>query len=114
MAENLVARGVEVSGEGTPTALDDVTTNHLCTTTTTTYESSDDVFVWFRGVVRLGDDAAEHTVGDDPPCAAHTPVLTTASPSVYANGIKIGCEGHVYEGENISDVKQTNVFAESS
>ena len=113
MAEAKVARGTTTSA-GNTSSIDVASTNHLCTTTFNTDECSANVFVHRRGVVRLGDDGQTHTIGDDPPCADHTPVLTTASPSVYANGIKIGCKTHVYEGEDILTVNQTNVFAEKS
>ena len=113
MAEALVARGTTTSA-GNTSAIDVASTNHLCSTTFNTDECSANVFVHRRGVVRLGDDGQAHLIGDDPPCANHTPSITNASPTVYVNNIKVACFGHNYNtSENISTVNHTNVFADS-
>ena len=113
MAEALVARGTTTSA-GNTSAIDVASTNHLCSSSFNTDECSSNVFVHRRGVVRLGDDGQGHPYPPEPPCANHTPSITDASPTVYANNIKIACLGHNYNtSENISTVNQTNVFADS-
>ena len=102
MADELVARG---------DAQDGVTTNHLCDGTTTTNQCSTDVFAVGYGIVRIGDNDTTHLVCDDPPCSNHAVALSSGSPSVYANGEKIGCETDGYGGEIITSVNQSTVFA---
>ena len=113
MAEAKVARGTTTS-TGNTSLIDEATTNHICSDDFETDECSADVFVHRRGVVRLGDDGQAHAYPPEPPCANHTPSITNASPTVYANNIKVACFGHNYNtSEDISTVNQTNVFAES-
>jgi len=102
MADELVARG---DGQDT------VTTNHCCQGTTTTDECSSDVIVEGYGVVRIGDDDTSHLLCTDPCGPSHTVALSSSSPSVYANGLKIGCETDGYGGEIITSVAQSTVFA---
>ena len=113
MAEALVARGTTAS-TGNTSAIDVASTNHICSSTFNTDECSGNVFVHRRGVVRFGDDGQAHAYPPDPPCNPHTPSITNASPTVYANNIKVACFGHNYNtSEDISTVNQTNVFADS-
>ena len=113
MAWSLVARGA-VTSAGNTTAIDVASTNHACIGSFDTMVCSTDVFVHRRGVVRLGDDGQAHPYPPEPPCANHTPSITDASPTVYANDIKIACLGHNYNTtEDISTVNQNNVFADS-
>ena len=62
-------------------------------------------------VGRIGDDDTSHLLCTDPCGPSHTVALSSASPSVYANGLKIGCETDGYGGEIITSVNQSTVFA---
>ena len=102
MADELVARG---------DAQDTVTTGHCCQGTTTTDECSTDVFVEGYGVVRIGDLDTSHLLCTDPCGPSHQVALSSSSPSVYVNGLKIGCKTDGYGGETISSVAQSTVYA---
>lgn len=72
-------------GSGTDT----VSTGHQCDTTTTTNQCSTSVFINGKGACRLGDTITihAHKVGNS--CVPHTATITSASDTVFVDGIAI-------------------------
>jgi uncharacterized Zn-binding protein involved in type VI secretion len=93
-------------GSGTDT----VSTGHGCTSTTTTDKCSSDVIINGKGACRLGDTITIHTypVGDS--CVPHTASITSASSSVFVNGIAIARDTDSADSGSISS-GSTDVFA---
>lgn len=89
---------------------DTVSTGHGCDSTTVTNQGSNNVFVNNLGVVRLGDLNQTHDVPSGDSCVPHSVALSTASPNVYANNIRIGRKGDSYGGEVLTS-GSPNVFA---
>lgn len=76
-----------------------------------TNQGSSTVFADGIGVVREGDQMIQH---QGPNCDPHAPVLTTYSPNVYADGLRVGRLGDHYNSENSDHVLVTgspNVWA---
>ena len=85
-------------GSGTDT----VSTGHQCDATTTTNQCSTSVFINGKGACRIGDTITIHThkVGDS--CVPHTATITSASSTVFVDGIAIARDGDSADAGSIS------------
>jgi|688.fasta_scaffold00052_12 uncharacterized Zn-binding protein involved in type VI secretion len=101
MSSKGIARG---SGKDT------VSTGHQCDATTTANQCSSDVIINGKGACRLGDTITihNHKVGDS--CVPHTASITSASSSVFVNGIAIARDTDSADSGSISS-GSTDVFA---
>jgi uncharacterized Zn-binding protein involved in type VI secretion len=66
-----------------------------------------DVFVNGIGVVRENDPMTPHAA---PGCSTHAPTLSTFSPTVFVNGLRIGRLGDAYDGDHIITSASTDVI----
>lgn len=89
-----------------------VVTGHECDTTTTldvTHGNSSNVYSNGLGIACLGDPTVEHLVKVGDSCVPHVATITSASGSVFINGIAVARTGDACDSGYISS-GSGNVF----